>query len=400
MTNHSDGMKHSKSNIRKDDFSTLLSDPDSSVWDLIFDSMPDMVALIDLNNTIVKANKAMLQKLKIGDQGIVGHSCYNLMHDSGCANANCPHLSMIRDHKDHSIELYEPKFGSYLNISTTPIFDSGNRLLGSLHIARDISIQKESEAKLMEYNKELRELNQNKDKFFSIVAHDLRSPFQGMLGFTDLIIDELDTLTRDEIREYLLKVRDSSYGTFALLENLLNWSRLQTGRLQYNPSEFNLNDDVVSIISLLNSNAQSKRVNLVNNINSSHLVFADEHMVHSILLNLATNAIKFTNPGGTVTFDAKIKSMCTGEHKGKCTCKQKGMEISVSDNGVGIPEEALDKIFNIGNHYTMPGTDNEHGAGLGLILVKEMAEKHGGKLTVKSEETKGSVFSFTIPLKD
>jgi len=400
MTDHSNGMEHINSNIRKDDFSTLLSDPDSSVWEMIFDSMPDMVALIDLNNKIVKANKAMLQKLKVGDQGIIGYSCYNLMHENGCAKVNCPHLSMISDHKDHSIELYEPKFGSYLNISTTPIFDSDNRLLGSLHIARDISIQKESEAKLVEYNNELKELNQNKDKFFSIVAHDLRSPFQGMLGFTDLIIDELDTLTRDEIKEYLFKVRDSSYGTFALLENLLNWSRLQTGRLQYNPSEFNLKDDVVSIISLLNSNAQSKSVNLINNINDNHLVFADEHMVHSILLNLATNAIKFTNPGGTVTFDAKIKSMCVGEHIGNCACKQIGLEISVSDNGVGIPEEALDKIFNIGNHFTMPGTANEHGAGLGLILVREMAEKHGGKLTVKSEVTKGSVFSFTIPLKD
>lgn len=400
MTDYSDGMKSLNNDIRTDDFFALLSDPDNSVWDLIFDSMPDMVALIDLNNRIVKANKTMLQKLKIGDHGIVGHSCYNLMHDTGCTKSDCPHLSMIRDHKSHSIELYEPKFGCYLNVTTTPIFDSNNRLLGSLHIARDVSIQKKSEAKLMEYNNELKELNQNKDKFFSIVAHDLRSPFQGMLGFTDLIIDELENLSREEIKDYLLKVRDASYGTFTLLENLLNWSRLQTGRLQYNPSEFNLKDHVVSIISLLNSNAHSKSVNLINNIYGDCLVSADEQMVHSILLNLGTNAIKFTNPGGNVVFDAKIKSLCNCDHTGECYCNQRCMEISVSDTGVGMPEEALDKIFNIGEHYTMPGTADEHGAGLGLILVKEMAEKHGGKLTVKSEMSKGSVFSFTIPLKD
>jgi len=400
MTDYSDGFKHSKTHVRHDDFTTMLSNPDGRVWDLIFDSLPDMVALIDLNNKIVKANKAMLQKLKIGDQSIIGHSCYNLMHDAGCANTNCPHLSMIRDKKEHSIELYEPKFGCYLNVSTTPIFDSNDKLLGSLHIARDISLQKDSEAKLMKYNIELKELNQNKDKFFSIVAHDLRSPFQGMLGFTDLILEELETLSRNEIKEYLLKVRESSYGMFGLLENLLNWSRLQTGRMQYNPSEFNLKEDVVSIIGLLNSNAQSKSVNLINNITASYLVFADENMIHSILLNLATNAIKFTNPGGTVTFDAKIKNICVREHKGKCTCKQKGVEISVSDNGVGIPEEKLGIIFNIGNQYSMPGTANEHGAGLGLFLVKEMVEKHSSELIVKSDEAKGSVFTFTIPLTE
>jgi len=393
-------MEHTGRSNNEEDFSSLLSDPDSSVWEMIFDSMPDMVALIDTNNRIVKANKEMLKKLDVGDLSIVGHSCYNLMHDDGCAKANCPHISMIRDQKGHSIDLFEPKFGCYLNISTTPIFDSENNLLGSLHIARDISIQKESEARLLKYNNELEDLNRSKDKFFSVVAHDLRSPFQGMLGFTDLILDELDTLNKAEIKEYLLKVRDSSYSTYALLENLLNWSRLQTGRLLYNPSDFNLKDEVGSVISLLTSNAQSKGINMVKNISDSFIVYADEHMVHSILLNLATNAIKFTNPGGTVTFDAKIKNICLTEHKDTCTCRQNGLEIRVLDNGVGMPQEALDKIFKIDSNYTMPGTANEHGAGLGLILVKEMAEKLGGKLSVISEVSKGSVFSFTIPLKN
>jgi PAS domain S-box-containing protein len=401
MFDQSDGMKPLVQDDRNDNFSLKLSNPDNDVWELIFDSMPDMVALIDLNNIVVKANKAMQQRVNIGDQSLTGHSCNKLMHDHGCTLSNCPHLSMINDRKPHSIELYEPKFDLHLNITTTPIFDADNNLLGSLHIARDISIQKESEAKLTKLNNELNELNQSKDKFFSIVAHDLRSPFQGMLGFTDLILDEIDTLSKAEINEYLQKVRDSAYSTFTLLENLLDWSRLQTGRLEYKPSEFSLSEDVASVISLLDSNAQSKNINLINNLSDKYIVNADRRMVHSILLNLTTNAIKFTFPGGTVSFDARIKAMCE-DNTGNETigCNHKSLEISVSDTGVGISTESIKKIFNIDEHFTLSGTSNEQGAGLGLILVKEMTEKQGGKLTINSQEGKGSVFTFSLPLAE
>lgn len=383
---------------RNDDFSHQLTNPDNNVWELIFDSMPEMIALIDLKNIVVKANKAMRQKVNVGDQGLTGHLCNKLMHMDGCSISNCPHLNMIIDQKPHSVEMYEPKFGLYLNITTTPIFDANNNLLGSLHISRDISLQKESEARLMKYNNELKDLNQSKDKFFGIVAHDLRSPFQGMLGFTDLILDEIETLSKAEIKEYLQKVRDSSYSTFTLLENLLDWSRLQTGRLEYKPSEFSLSEDISAVMSLLNSNAQNKNIRLTNNLDQNYFINADRRMVHSILLNLTTNAIKFTHPGGAISFDAKINSRCdTDSEIEDLSCNHKVIEISVSDNGVGISAENLQKIINIDDHYSLTGTSNEQGAGLGLILVKEMTEKQGGKLTIQSEEGKGSVFSFTLP---
>jgi PAS domain S-box-containing protein len=378
------------------DFSSLLANPDSNVWELIFDSLPDMVALIDLNNIVVKANNAMLKKLKIGDQAIVGHACFNLMHNEGCAKENCPHLNMIKDNKVHSIVMFEPKFNAYLNITTTPIFDLENNLIGSLHIARDVTSQKESEEKLKKFNAELKELNQSKDKFFSIVAHDLRSPFQGMLGFTDLILDELDLLSKEEIREYVQKVHDSSYSTFTLLENLLNWSRLQTGRLQYKPTDFNITDEISAIISLLASNAQSKNINLINNISNEYIVNADQQMVHSMLLNLTTNAIKFSFNGGTVTFSAKVVSTCEPGEPNHEYCDNDSLEISISDNGVGISEEDRLKLFRLDGQFSLLGTANEQGAGLGLILVKEMTEKQGGKLKVSSELNKGSVFSFTL----
>jgi len=384
---------------RNADSSSLLSNPDSNVWNLIFDSIPEMAALIDLNNIVVKANAAMRKMVNIGDKSLVGHSCNNLMHDHGCTLSNCPHLSMINDRQPHTIEMFEPKFGLFLEISTTPLFDSENNLLGSLHISRDISLHKESEAKLRKYNTELKELNNSKDKFFSIVAHDLRSPFQGMLGFTDLILEDLYSLSKEEIKDYLQKVRDSAYSTFTLLENLLDWSRMQTGRLEYKPSQFSLQEDLSTVIHILDSNAQSKNIDIINYLNDEYIVFADRRMVHSILLNLLTNAIKFTFPGGSVIFDAKIIEIKENS-SGNDTqfIREKYLEISVTDTGVGISPEGLIKIFNNDDPFTLAGTSNENGAGLGLKLVKEMTEKQGGKLTIASQEGKGSVFSFTLPL--
>lgn len=401
MFDQSDSIKPQNRPDVEVDFSSQLSNPDSGVWEMVFEALPDMVALIDINNVIVKANKAMRQKLNIGEQGLIGKQCFNLMHEDGCATANCPHLSLIADAKPHTIEMFEPKFGCYLNFTTTPIFDSDNNLLGSLHIARDISQQKESEAELNKLNSELKELNKSKDKFFSIVAHDLRSPFQGMLGFTDLILDEMDTLSKAEIKEYLQKVRDSSYSTFILLENLLHWSRLQSGRLKFNPSNFSINESIAGIIDLLESNAHSKNISIVNHNTTDFYAFADQQMVHSILLNLTTNAIKFTKPGGTVTFDSKIKEMCEDKSEGKCLpCKHVCLEITVSDTGVGLSAEGKARLFRNDDNYTQPGTLNEQGVGLGLKLVKEMTEKHGGKLSIKSEVGKGSEFSFSIPLAE
>lgn len=398
MLDHTDSDYPANKSFQDIDFASILAFPDSKVWELIFDSLPDMVALIDLDNVVVKANKAMLQKLKIGDKSLVGNKCHNLLHDRGCAIESCPHIRMIEDQKPHSIELFEPKINSYLHISTTPVFDSNNNLLGSLHIVRDITTQKESEAKLNEFNAELKELNFNKDKFFSIVAHDLRSPFQGMLGFTELILEEIDTLSNAEIKEYVQKVHDSSYSTFTLLENLLNWSRLQTGRMQINPVEFNIREEVKLIISLLAANAQSKNVYFNNEIAPYLNVSADQQMIHSILLNLTTNAIKFSFPGGRISFNAKIVDMDEDSSEKTSLSGRYCLEISVSDNGVGMSAEVLSKLFAVESHFSLAGTANEQGSGLGLIIVKEMTEKQGGKLQISSETNKGSVFSFTIPL--
>jgi len=316
-----------------------------------------------------------------------------------CCLETCPHQLMLADNKPHSIEHYEPKFGCYLSISTTPIFDSNNNLLGSLHIARDISLQKEYELNLTNFNNELLELNRNKDKFFSIVAHDLRSPFQGLLGYTDLILNELDHMGKSEIRDYLGRIQSSTYNTLTLLENLLTWSRLQSGRMQYNPTSFEIHKSLKNSIDLLASIIQSKDILIINNLKANCIVCADQQMIHSVLLNLLSNAVKFSYPGGKISISCK--EIAANDTYTNVTGREIAgfVEISITDSGEGISDEEKNKLFNINNQYTRPGTMNEQGVGLGLILVKEMVEKHGSSLKIYSQPGRGSEFSFTLPVE-
>lgn len=386
-------------NDQKLSLSSMLANPENGVWEMIFESLPDMVALVDVDNFVVKANKAMLGMLLAGGHDIAAdNKCYHVMHEKGCVVETCPHLSTIEDRKPHSVEIFEPKLGCHLNFTTIPILDAETAFVGSLHVVRNISVQQEVQAKLEENNDELKELNRSKDKFLSIVAHDLRNPFMGILGFTDFIIDELDTLDKKEIKEYLLKVRDSTQATYTLIENLLHWSRLQSGKLLFSPATLNIKDEISTIIKLLEANALIKKLKITNSVPAEFKVSADQQMLRSILLNLIANAIKFTLPGGTVTVDAKVKPMCDDTLRGVSNCKHKSLEISVSDTGVGMVPEDVSKLLENQNHFTHSGTSREQGTGLGLVLVKEMTKKHGGMLTVSSQAGIGSVFSFTLPL--
>jgi len=391
-----------KENTNKDgsDVTSLLQHPNLAVWDLIFDSLPDLIALIDNHSRIVKVNRAMLDKLALGELNITGHKCFELIHEGKCKVEDCPHAQMLVDKKVHISEFFEPKFNSYYKVTTTPIFDNNNVLLGSLHQMHDITIEKDSEAKLLKYNAELEELNRNKDKFFSIVAHDLRSPFQGMLGFTDLILDEIDILSKEEIQNYLLHVQESSYSAFSLLENLLSWSKLQTGRLNYNPNNFDVFKEINSVISLLNSNAVKKGLTIVNKIPVSTIVFADQQMIHSVILNLLTNAIKFSNPNTSILIGYSfLQEQHQEAHKSQNSVV-KYLEIQVSDSGVGISSEMINHLEAKEKQISSTGTQSETGSGIGLFIVREMLEKHGSSLSIKSTLGEGSTFSFKLLISD
>jgi len=235
-----------------------------------------------------------------------------------------------------------------------------------------------------ERESQLTELNVTKDKLFSIIAHDLKSPFNSIIGFSDLLIKDLSSYDSEKVKGFLYIINTTSKHTLVLLDNLLDWVNLQTCKTIYKPEEQPLQPIILDTLKLLDSSAKIKNISL-NLIQSSDIkVYADINMLQTIIRNLISNAIKFTNKGGKV--DINVAS------------NQTHVEITVSDNGIGMNEEMRNKLFNTNSNISTLGTANERGSGLGLILCKEFVEKQGGEIWIMSEEGKGSDFKFTIPL--
>ncbi|MCD4834708.1 MAG: hybrid sensor histidine kinase/response regulator [Bacteroidales bacterium] len=252
----------------------------------------------------------------------------------------------------------------------------------------ELSARVYSMLKLSESYKEIKLLNATKDKFFSIIAHDLKSPFTALLGFSNLLLESHATIDDEERETYIKFINDGSIKTFKLLENLLTWAQSQSGRIEFTPEKINIETLINEIILLLTETAENKEIKLIANTDNSLFVNADKNMIDTVIRNLISNAIKFTPKGGDIT----IKSHTITDNN-----NQKFAEISVKDSGVGIPPEIQSKLFKITENISTKGTEEEAGTGLGLILCKEFVEKHGGKIWVESEVKKGSKFIFTIP---
>ena len=235
---------------------------------------------------------------------------------------------------------------------------------------------------------ELREMNTSKDKLIALISHDLRSPFNSLLGFSEILNSEYESLTHDEIQEYLKVIYESSKNLFNMTNNLLQFSRIQMGRVECNPTKLNLSKIIKSAVNMLKGNAIKKQINLMLEVENDLVVYADEDMMNSIMQNLISNAIKFTLKGGDIKISA-VKINAEGN--------QKAVEIAVHDSGIGISESGINLIFSNAIHST-PGTDKEYGTGLGLLLVREFIEKNGGKLVIKSTPQSGSTFSFRLPV--
>jgi len=244
-------------------------------------------------------------------------------------------------------------------------------------------IQLQSE-KLQETNRQLSVLNSTKDKFFSIIAHDLRNPFHAVIGFSELLLVDIDNYAMEKTKKYLGLIHSSSQKGNDLLENLLQWSRSETGKISYEPVSVNLFATAENTINLLEVMAFKKNIQIIHEIDAAIMVLADENMLKTIFRNLISNAIKFTNEQGSITLKARVV--------------HPNVEISVNDTGVGIKEENIKLLFNIESNISTKGTQYESGTGLGLILCKEFVEKHGGKIWVESTEGKGSEFIFTLPI--
>lgn len=245
------------------------------------------------------------------------------------------------------------------------------------------SFRKEN-TKVSEQKKELELVNTTKDKFFSIIAHDLRGPFNGMIGLTKIMSDNSVDFEKEELQDLALKLNKSATSTYGLLENLLNWAKVQQDCIAYHPHKIPLKNFVSAHLQAHQEMANNKEINTANTIPVDMMVLADEFMLQTIISNFIINAIKFTAKGGNIAISAIDKS------NGK-------IEVSITDTGLGMSQSIISTLFKLGEQEHRVGTENEPSSGLGLILCKEFVEKHGGIIGVESEEGKGAKFTFSLP---
>lgn len=236
---------------------------------------------------------------------------------------------------------------------------------------------------LKKANEELRKINENKDKLFSILSHDLRGPFTGILGLSEILKDEYESLTDEEKKNYIERLNTISLDYYRLVDNILKWSRLQLDRVDLTKEDLNLHSLIEKIIKLFHQNAESKKINLINSVDSRLQISADKNATLSVIQNLTANAIKFTENEGEVSFSAE-------QIDGR-------VELKISDTGVGMNEEELNYLFKKDKTFTKYGTANEKGSGLGLIISKDFMEKQGGDIKVSSQAGKGTQFTVILP---
>jgi PAS domain S-box-containing protein len=271
----------------------------------------------------------------------------------------------------------------FVEVSTVSVGKPGEVLV--MGIMRDITQRKIYEQQLRESEERLKELNAAKDKFFNIIAHDLRAPISGLISMTKTLIENSDILTPEETKELLTELLDYANQSFNLLENLLQWSRSQTGTIPFKPEDTDLYEIALSSVVINEPNAKQKGISISNLVPEGSISFVDRNMITTVVRNLISNAIKFTNPGGEIQISLKDNP--------------DDYELIVADNGVGMDAEKLSKLFKIGENISTPGTAHEKGSGLGLILVKEFVEKNGGSIRVESEVGKGTRFFIKLPKK-
>jgi len=355
----------------------------------IFQTSPDGIVMCDLDHYIVHASNTAYNMLGITDNTDEKIMFDDLIHPGDFANFKafigslliegkitvCAELRLVAKNNGKS-------FWSEQNASL--LLDSNSAPKGYIIILRDISERKAAEAQLLQYMDELDESNRTKDKMFSIISHDLKSPFSALLGTSSILIQETgkENVNVDRVNKMSKIINESTVRTFDLLVNLLDWARMQSKKIVVKPELLNLSDIITENVNIAQTVAMSKNISLNYATPDYYPIVSDKAIISTILRNLISNAIKYTPQNGQVTV-----SLTSGNQI---------YLISVEDTGVGIPPEKLEKIFKSGTIQSTPGTNNEQGTGLGLDLCKDFVNKIGGDISVKSNYGKGTTFTFSV----
>lgn len=359
----------------------------------IFKQSPISIELYDKNGILLEVNQACVDLFGLNNSlEIRGFNLFSNPHLTPQGILDIKAGKPIKYELEYNFDLirernlYETtrQGKCYLECFINPTVDSNKEITGYIVHITEISERKKAEMLLAKQAKELQELNATKDKFMSIIAHDLRSPFNAIIGFSDLMVKNFHQLDEETFLKGLKIIESASSHAYKLLENLLIWARNQTGKSQFNPEILNLGQQVNEALKTIESTAVHKNITFSTSVNKSLQVFADRNMLDSIIRNLVTNAIKFSFKG------KKIKISAVSSENEVC--------ISVTDKGIGISPDRLAAIFEIDKHTNTSGTENELGSGLGLILCKDFVTRHNGKIWIESTLNKGTKVSFTLPL--
>jgi PAS domain S-box-containing protein len=345
----------------------------------LFINLSDSVLVLDGSLMIADVNPPF-EKL-FGIKNLIGKNAIEEF-------AGYPELvSIIKEKFEEKKEIQVRINGKYywLDIRISPLYNRYKDIIGFLIVFRDITENKNNEYTIKESEKNLKNIIATKDKFFSIIAHDLKNPFSALLGLSEIFKNEIETLTEEEKKDFAETLYIAAKSTYKLIENLFEWTRLQTGKFEFAYENLNLREISTEICSALLVNALRKNIKITNEIPKDTMVYSDKNMLKLLFNNLITNAIKFSYKGSEVRIASEEKA--------------DGLEVCISDSGIGIKKADIEKLFRTDISYSMKGTEKEEGTGLGLILCKEIIDKSGGSISVESEAGKGSRFMFLIPNK-
>jgi PAS domain S-box-containing protein len=331
---------------------------------------------------IVKTSPNLLKQTGLKSSEIIGKNMFELFPAEFASAITVNDQKVISTGKAQKFE--EVINGVTYESIKFPINRGGKKLMAGFSI--DITERKLRDLEITLKNEELQKINAEKDKFFSIIAHDLRGPFSGFLGLTEMLAEKSSEMSKDTTQQIAVLMKDSATSLFQLLGNLLEWSRMQRGLAVFEPVSTILMNKIIEILPLAATAAEKKNIAIRYQIDDDLIVFADSNMLAAIFRNLVSNAIKFTPKGGTITISAKSDS-------------DKWVEISVNDTGIGMSGKTIDQLFTLDINTNRKGTDGELSSGLGLLICKDFIEKHNGTLSITSEVDKGSTFSFTLPVK-
>ena len=356
----------------------------------LFDAVREPLLALDQNLRVVKASRSFYDYFKVTAEETIGIPFYELGNRQWSISRLWGMLLNILSEKtaldDYEVLYNFADIGKRTMLLNARLIErkAGKEKIILLAI-EDITDRKIKEQEIDSKSKALQILNAQKDRFFSIIAHDLRGPLGSFMGLTELLTKNSPDLTPDQTKELMMTMSRSSLNIFNLLNNLLEWSVMQRGETKFTPQLLGLKGLIAECIKTVDVQAQKKAIEIAVDIPGGLEVLADSNMLQTVVRNLVSNAVKFTPQGGKV-----IISAWNGEDDMAV--------ISVSDSGIGMGKEILDNLFLIDARSSRPGTEGEPSTGLGLVLCKEFVEKHGGRIWVESQENDGSVFYFTIPV--